>query len=260
MKISFIGSGRVATHLAIALQQSGHQIQQVYSPNLIHAQQLAIQVHAGAVDQLQQLDHQIDLLIIAVKDQAIAQVAQQLPKHLSNTLVLHTSGSTDLQVVQQHHLRCGVLYPLQTFSFEKSVDWKNVPLLIETTQPQDLILLQDLAHQLSQRVYVYSSAQRLSLHLAAVFACNFSNYCYDMAKQVVDGAVVDFSLLYPLILETAQKATQFDPKDVQTGPAVRQDQHILKMHQDILQHQQQSGLAEIYQQLSHAIQRRHTAT
>ncbi|MHA3049093.1 Rossmann-like and DUF2520 domain-containing protein [Acinetobacter sp. ANC 4641] len=257
MKISFIGSGRVATHLAIALQQSGHQIQQIYSPNLTHAQQLAIQVHAGAVDQLQQLDHQIDLLIIAVKDQAIAQVVQQLPEHLSHILLLHTSGSTNLQVLQQQHERCGVLYPLQTFSFEKSVDWQQVPLLLETSQPQDLTLLQDLAQQLSSRVYVYSSAQRLSLHLAAVFACNFSNYCYDMAKQVVDDAAVDFSLLYPLILETAQKATEFNPKDVQTGPAVRQDQQILQMHQDILQHQQRADLAEIYQQLSHAIQQRH---
>lgn len=257
MKISFIGSGRVATHLATALHQLGHQIQQIYSPNLIHAQQLATQVAAHAVNDLLQIDTEIDLLIIAVKDQAIAQVAEQLPEQLANVLLVHTSGSTDLNVLQKFHERCGVLYPLQTFSFEKSVDWSQVPLLIETHQSQDLYSLQDLAQQLSQRVYVYSSAQRLSLHLAAVFACNFSNYCYDMAKQVVDGASVDFSLLYPLILETADKATQFNPKDVQTGPALRQDQQILQMHQELLQKQQHGDLVEIYQKMSNAIQHRH---
>ncbi len=204
-----------------------------------------------------QIEIEIDLLIIAVKDQAIAQVAEQLPEQLANVLLVHTSGSTDLNVLQKFHERCGVLYPLQTFSFEKSVDWSQVPLLIETHQSQDLYSLQDLAQQLSQRVYVYSSAQRLSLHLAAVFACNFSNYCYDMAKQVVDGASVDFSLLYPLILETADKATQFNPKDVQTGPALRQDQQILQMHQELLQKQQHGDLVEIYQKMSNAIQHRH---
>lgn len=257
MKISFIGSGRVGTHLATALHQLGHQIQHIYSPNLTHAQQLATQVKAHAVNDLLQIDAEIDLLIIAVKDQAIAQVAEQLPKQLANVLLVHTSGSTDLNVLQKFHERCGVLYPLQTFSFEKSVDWSQVPLLIETHQSQDLCSLEDLAQQLSQRVYVYSSAQRLSLHLAAVFACNFTNYCYDMAKQVVDGASVDFSLLYPLILETADKATLFNPKDVQTGPAVRQDQQILQMHQELLQKQQHGDLVEIYQKMSNAIQHRH---
>nr|WP_151709824.1 Rossmann-like and DUF2520 domain-containing protein [Acinetobacter brisouii] len=257
MKISFIGSGRVATHLATALHQLGHQIQHIYSPNLAHAQQLATQVKAYAVNDLLHIDTEIDLLIIAVKDQAIAQVAAQLPEQLTNVLLVHTSGSTDLSVLQKFHERCGVLYPLQTFSFEKSVDWSQVPLLIETHHSQDLYSLQDLAQRLSQRVYVYSSAQRLSLHLAAVFACNFSNYCYDMAKQVVDGASVDFSLLYPLILETTQKATLFNPKDVQTGPALRQDQQILQMHQELLQKQQHGDLVEIYQKMSNAIQHRH---
>lgn len=258
MKISLIGSGRVATHLAMALQQFGHQIQQIYSPNLSNAQRLATRLSAMATDDLLQIDSDIDVLIIAVKDQAIAQVAAQLPDSLAQVLLLHTSGSTDLAVLQQVHQRCGVLYPLQTFSFEKAVDWSGVPLLIEAHQAEDLMLVQTLANSLSQRVYVYSSAQRLSLHLAAVFACNFSNYCYDMAKQVVDGTAVDFDLLYPLILETAQKATQFNPKDVQTGPAVRQDQKILQMHQQLLQKQQRSDLADIYQQMSQAIQFRHT--
>ena len=118
--------------------------------------------------------------------------------------------------------------------------------------------LHTLAESLSQRVYSYSSVQRLSLHLAAVFACNFSNYCYDMAKQVVDAEQVDFNLLYPLILETAQKATQNDPKQMQTGPAMRQDQNILQMHQQMLAQAQRADLAEVYALMSQQISQRHS--
>ncbi|OTL05278.1 F420-dependent NADP oxidoreductase, partial [Acinetobacter baumannii] len=99
--------------------------------------------------------------------------------------------------------------------------------------------------------------QRLTLHLAAVFACNFSNYCFDMAKQVVDAEQVDFSLLYPLILETAKKATENDPKQMQTGPAMRGDQNILAMHQSLLAQANRDDLKKVYQLLSDGIVKRH---
>ena len=119
------------------------------------------------------------------------------------------------------------------------------------------MLLAELANQLSTRVYSYTSAQRLSLHLAAVFACNFTNYCYDMAKQIVDAQHVDFSLLYPLILETANKALHNDPKQMQTGPAMRGDQNILKMHEQMLQKAQREDLKNIYQLMSQQILQSH---
>lgn len=114
-----------------------------------------------------------------------------------------------------------------------------------------------LANELSQRVYEYTSAQRLSLHLAAVYACNFANYCYDMAKQVVDAQQVDFSLLYPLILETAQKATAADPKAMQTGPAMRGDKNIIAMHAEMLEQSQRQDLKAVYALLSEQILKRH---
>ena len=101
-------------------------------------------------------------------------------------------------------MKSRVFYPLQTFSLERDVDWQATPLFVEATNKDDLVILSDLANSLSKRVYQYTSKQRLTLHLAAVFACNFSNYCFDMAKQVVDAEQVNFSLLYPLILETAK--------------------------------------------------------
>ncbi|MDR0236043.1 DUF2520 domain-containing protein [Acinetobacter sp.] len=257
MHISIIGSGRVATHLAQALS-SQHHIVQIYSRHLVHAETLATQVNAQAIDQITQIDPKIDLLIIAVSDQAIEQVIQSIALQLKDVLIVHTSGSTDLNVLTEYHLKSGVFYPLQTFSFERKVDWNNTPLFIEAALAEDLTILNALADSLSNRIYHYTSAQRLSLHLAAVFACNFSNYCYDMAKQVVDAQHVDFSLLHPLILETAHKATLNDPETMQTGPAMRGDMNILKMHQLMLEQQDRADLSHVYGMLSLQIQKKHS--
>ncbi|MGA6136593.1 Rossmann-like and DUF2520 domain-containing protein [Acinetobacter dispersus] len=256
MRITLIGAGRVATHLAKVLQLQ-HQIVQIYSRDLQHAQTLADQVNSQAITEVEQLDPQTDLVIIAVSDQAISSVIQAITQYLPDNLIVHTSGSTDLAILEQKHPRAGVLYPLQTFSFERAVNWSESPLFVEAVQAQDLTLLTDLANSLSQRVYQYSSTQRLTLHLAAVFACNFSNYCYDMAKQVVDAEQVDFSLLYPLILETANKATTNNPKEMQTGPAMRGDQNILNMHRQLLVDSNRTDLQDIYRLMSESILKRH---
>ena len=256
MRISFVGSGKVATHLAKTFS-SQHQIVQIMSRNLEHAKKLANQVGAQAIDDDHLLSSEIDLLVVAVSDQSIATVVQSISAQLFDVLMVHTSGSTDLKVLSNIHSNAGVFYPLQTFSFEREIDWAETPLFIEAKQPQALGILNQLANSLSKHVYHYSSSQRLSLHLAAVFACNFSNYCYDMAKQLVDQQQVDFSLLYPLILETAKKATQYDPVKVQTGPALREDHNILQMHQHLLEQANRPDLKEIYQLLSQAIITRH---
>lgn len=256
MRIGLIGAGRVAHHLAHVLNAQ-HQIMQIYSRSLDKAQHLAAQVGAEAIAEVEQLHSDLDLLIIAVSDQAIAQVIQEIHHDLNHVLIVHTSGSTKLDVLQQHHARSGVFYPLQTFSLEREIDWSETPLFIEAAFAEDQQLLMTLANSLSKKIYAYTSEQRLSLHLAAVFACNFSNYCYDMAKQVVDDQQVDFSLLYPLMMETAHKATQNDPRQMQTGPAMRGDRNILNMHQDLLATGQQYALAEVYTLMSQQILERH---
>ena len=256
MRISLIGAGRVATHLGRVLLKRGHEIVQVYNRNVNHAEALASQISADAVSGIAQLNPDIDLAIIAVSDQAISHVIEQLSNILKDVLIVHTSGSTNLSVLTHYHSRSGVFYPLQTFSLERDVDWANTPLFVEAVQTQDLKVLNTLAQSLSPRVYQYDSEQRLSLHLAAVFACNFSNYCYDMAKQVVDAKQVDFSLLYPLILETAKKATAHDPRQVQTGPAMRGDQNILNMHQQMLVDSDREDLQQCYQMMSEQISKR----
>ena len=256
MRISIIGAGRVAFHLAQGLSAQ-HELVQIYSRSFAKAEQLALQFKAQAVHTLQSLQADIDVLIIAVSDQSISQVIEQLHAYLPEVLVVHTSGSTHLNILQDIHPHSGVFYPLQTFSLERNIDWLQTPLFIETALPEDQQVLTTLANSLSNRVYHYNSEQRLSLHLAAVFACNFSNYCYDMAKQIVDAKQVDFSLLYPLILETAHKATKNEPRQMQTGPAMRGDQNILKMHQHLLAAGQQHDLAEVYRLMSQQILERH---
>lgn len=259
MRITIIGAGRVAYHLIRVLSVQ-HEIVQIYSRTLEKAQQLADQFQVQAIEKPEQLDNRVDLVIIAVSDQSIAMVIEQIHPYLPNNLIVHTSGSTHLDVLKQIHVRAGVFYPLQTFSVEREINWENTPLFIEAHDREDQNILQNLANSLSSKVYLYSSAQRLSLHLAAVFACNFSNYCYDMAKQVVDAQQVDFGLLYPLILETANKATQNDPRQMQTGPAMRGDQNILNMHQSMLEQSQRSDLAEVYALMSQQILQRHQAS
>ncbi|MEB5476046.1 Rossmann-like and DUF2520 domain-containing protein [Acinetobacter pollinis] len=257
MRISLIGAGRVANHLAKALVDAGHHIIQLYSHHHNSAEYLARNVNAIVAYNYQDLDPNIDFIIIAVTDAAIPEVAYALSTLEFKACILHTSGSTHLNVLTEYFPRAGVLYPLQTFSLEKQVDWKEIPLLIETAHHHDLESLEEMAKTLSSNIHIYNSEQRLSLHLAAVFACNFSNYCYDIAQQIVAQEKVDFSLLSPLILETAKKATQFIPSKVQTGPALRQDDAILSLHKDLMAQKNQKDFLEVYQVLSNQIKTRH---
>ena len=256
MRISLVGSGRVAFHLAKVLLAQGHHIVQVYARDFEKTQKFAEQFQENACQSLQQFQS-TDLIILAVSDSAIADIVKQVHEFFPDTLIVHTSGSTDIEVISQVHEKAGVFYPLQTFSFERDVNWQATPLFVEAVTDADQKLLLNLANSLSSRVYQYTSKQRLTLHLAAVFACNFSNYCFDMAKQVVDKEQVDFSLLYPLIIETAKKATENDPKQMQTGPAMRGDHNILKMHQDLLAQAERDDLKQVYQLLSDGIVKRH---
>lgn len=255
INVSFIGSGRVATQLSRALFEKNIKIKQIFSRNILHAKQLAETVLAEAIKDFSLLE-QVDIIFITVSDAAIDIVAQQLQQVNYTGLVVHTSGSTHLNRLSQYALRSGVFYPLQTFSFEYAVDWSKVPIFIEAGTEQDRITLENIANQLSSAIYCYDSEQRLSLHLAAVFACNFSNYCYDIAQQILQNSKVDTDLLQPLILETANKLNFFSAFQNQTGPAKRNDNHILALHESMLQSQQ--DWAQIYHIMSKNIQNRHS--
>lgn len=229
MNIVLLGSGNVATHLGKALAGAGYDVLQVYSPTATNAQSLAGELAAEAIDDISSVTADADLYVIAVKDDAIEQVAAQLPASLSGTVV-HTAGSVGVSVLAAHATRYGVLYPVQTFSKAKPVDFSLIPVAVEASDDATYQQLAQLAGSLSSRVFLCASHQRLALHVAAVFACNFTNHLYAIGADILHNHGLDFDLLRPLILETAEKAMQYRPEDVQTGPAARGDVHTMQRH------------------------------
>lgn len=232
MEIVILGSGNVATHLAYALKKAAYHIKQVYSPNPAHAKHLADGIGAEAIDNLFHVTTEADVYIIAVKDEAILEVASAL--RLRDKILLHTSGSTDMDLLKPYAPSYGVVYPLQTISKEVPIDFSKVPLIVEFSDQKTKEAIMNLAFKLSPLIHEYNSEQRRCLHLGAVISCNFSNYLYSIAHDFLATKEVDFSLLKPLIAETALKIQNHNPNDVQTGPAVRNDQHIIHKHLDLL--------------------------
>ena len=249
MRITIIGSGNVATHLAAAFKNAGHAIVQVYSRDMHNASLLAYHVKAEPIDNLEQINSETDLFVIAVKDDAIEPIAADLVQY--NKLIVHTSGATSLQTLQKHTQNAGVFYPLQTFSKTRELNFNAVPLCIEGTDDKITSTLNELAYTVSQNVYRVNSEQRKTLHLAAVFACNFPNYLYHVSQQLLAEKQLPFDLLRPLILETAEKIQELLPANVQTGPAVRNDEKTMTSHLDQLG--ENPDLQDIYKLLSQGI-------
>jgi predicted short-subunit dehydrogenase-like oxidoreductase (DUF2520 family) len=249
MRITIIGSGNVATHLAAAFKNAGHRIVQVYSRNLDNAALLAYHVKADPIDDLTQIDTETDLFVIAIKDDAIGLVAEQLAVH--QKLMVHTSGATDMYALLAFSDNVGVFYPLQTFSKTKEVDFRSVPLCIEAADQDIAKALKELAQGISNSVYNIDSMQRKTLHLAAVFACNFPNYLYNIAQQMLTEHQLNFDLMKPLILETAQKVQTVSPAKVQTGPAVRGDNMTMESHLKLMDGN--PWLQQVYTMLSQGI-------
>ncbi|PWS28394.1 DUF2520 domain-containing protein [Pedobacter yonginense] len=253
MKIAILGSGNVATHLSKALQAIGEDLVQVYSPNIEHAKILAEPLGASAINHLNEVVKDADLYIISVKDDAIAAVAEGLKG--ANGIVVHTSGTTDSNILSSKFENAGVLYPLQTFSKSKEVSFERIPLCVEANTDHNFDVLNKLAHKLSNQVYHLDAEKRRVLHLAAVFACNFTNHMYALANELLVKNNLDFEIIKPLIAETADKVMANLPENVQTGPAIREDNITIKKHLDMLSDLPE--LQEIYQKLSNSIKISH---
>jgi predicted short-subunit dehydrogenase-like oxidoreductase (DUF2520 family) len=199
---------------------------------------------------LAELPHVADLYIIAVKDSALLEVISKATKGREGQLFVHTAGSMPLSVFEGYADRCGVLYPMQTFSMDREVDFREIPLFIEASDAASLQQIRALADSISQHVYELSTADRKYLHLAAVFACNFANHCYTLAADVLQKKGLPFDVMLPLVDETARKVHELHPKDAQTGPAARGDQNVMQAQASLL-----DGKAkEIYELLSQSIQ------
>ncbi len=248
-RVILIGAGNVASHLGPALKKKGYSVVQVYSRTKAAAILLAKKTGAQAVTNLRSLK-EADIIIISVKDDALPKVAAQIR---TKALVLHTSGPLGLGVLKKCSPHTGVLYPLQTFSKEETVDMKSVPLCIEANSKQAWADLTELALKLSGTAYKVNSAKRETLHLAAVFACNFTNHFYGIAEKLMKQKGMPFYLLNPLIAETMRKASHGDPIKMQTGPAVRGDKKTMSKHLALLK--KEPELQRLYRLLSKSIMR-----
>ena len=255
MKIVLLGAGNLATQLAKALNRNGLPLEQIYSRTEASAARLAQTVGCHYTTRLDRLAP-ADLYICALKDSVLEGVLQQVPD-FGQALWVHTSGSLPMNVFEKHTHRYGVFYPLQTFSRGRDVAFDQIPICLETARPEDMPPLQQLASALSRRVVELSSGQRATLHLAAVFANNFSNCLYDVAAGILSRDGLDFSLLLPLIDETAAKVHGCTPFEAQTGPAVRMDMNVVSRHLQLLKRQKDESAAELYLVLSELINSRH---
>ncbi len=264
MEISFIGAGNIAWHLAPAFENAGHHINEVYSRQLTHARQLVSMLYdARTHSDLNFADSPSRLFVLAVPDDALADVCARLvlPEH---AILVHTSGSQPLSTLQKLvdvysdvPLRTGVFYALMTFSKgQPPLDFEAIPLCLEAGDPETETLLVALGQEISTIVYLVNSDERRTLHVAAVFACNFTNHLLAIAHDLTTAEQLEFDLLKPLIRETFRKALLTpNPADVQTGPARRGDHSILSSHLSYLS--SQPRLTAIYEVLSDSIQRRY---
>lgn len=233
MKVVIVGSGNVATHLSLALASlEGIEICQVYSPTEAHAEILAERLNCDFVTNPNQIRKDADVYLFALKDQALETVIRAVPAN--DGLWLHTSGSMPMQVFAGYTERYGVLYPLQTFSKSREISFRGIPLFIECHREEDKNCLEELARRLSGKVCELSSEKRRSLHLAAVFACNFTNHIYALAEEILAKEGLSRDYLFPLIDETAAKVHELPAQEAQTGPAIRYDENIINKHLGML--------------------------
>jgi predicted short-subunit dehydrogenase-like oxidoreductase (DUF2520 family) len=229
-----IGSGNLATHLSLALQRAGHDILQVYSRTEEHARLLAERLGCDTAGSTDAIRTDADAYIFAVKDDAIGELATAIGQQARPGIMIHTAGSVPMSIFQGKARHYGVLYPMQTFSKNREVDFRPIPCFIEASDAQTLDTIQQLAEGISEKVVEASSERRRKLHLAAVLACNLTNHCYRLAERVLEEEQTDFQLFLPLIMETARKVTQLSPREAQTGPMVRYDTQVMERQMQLL--------------------------
>lgn len=249
ISVVILGAGNVATHFFKAFNNTKDiRVIQWYNRHI-----QTIDYYKNMVDVTDDLSllKKADIYLIAINDDAIAKFSSQLP--FENKFVVHTSGSISLNALDKKNIR-GVFYPLQTFSKEAEIDFKNLPICIETADKACLGLLKKLAEDIGSKSYRVNSEQRSSLHLAAVFVNNFSNQLYRIAHEITESTSTNFDILKPLILETANKVQNLSPYMAQTGPAKRNDKKTIKKH---LKKLENSPHKAIYQLLTDSIQQTH---
>ena len=256
MRIVLVGAGGLGTNLGLALHEAGHDVLAVFSRTMEHARMLAERIGSQPTDDICALPNEADLFIVSVKDAVLTDVVQQLMQGREEQFFAHTAGSMPLELFQGMARHYGVFYPMQSFSKERRINFSEVPVFLEASDAQTLTQLKALSATLTPHVYELSTDERRYLHLAAVFACNFANHCYALSAEILQQHGLPFSVMLPLIDETARKVHHLSPLEAQTGPAVRYDLNVISKQQQLLD---DPDMRELYERLSKSIHQHATS-
>ncbi len=254
MKIGLIGTGNLAFHLVRGLFKHDITFQTIFGRNTIEGELLARKFNSTyEIDYNFETLCNFDLIIIAVSDSAIELVAKQISSFLnSNTLVVHTSGSVPISVLASYFKNVGSFYPFQTFTkLDKSLSWRDISIFlnVETKETTNLAsqkkYLLSIASTLSEKIFWLKDEDRIFLHIAAIFAHNFSNNFWRIGSEILKSKNLDFSVLLPLLKQAILKLEIMPPQQAQTGPAIRGDNAVVEKHYQLLQ-QNFPDYAELY--------------
>jgi len=251
MRIVIIGAGSVGTNLHHALAQKGIRAE------LVHARPLT--ADPAAVAALPKAD----CYIYTVADHALREVVSKV--QAPQALHLHTSGSMPIEVFGADKPHAGVLYFFQSFSREVLIDdWSGIPCIIEGRNIDDIAAIYSLAQCLTSHIYEANQHDRERLHIAGVFANNYTNLMYQIAADVLQGTQIPFEALLPLIDQTAVKVHTLKPFDAQTGPAKRGDKEVMNHHLKVIGERlpvtgdfSSEEIGEVYKALAALIEKAH---
>lgn len=256
-RIVFIGAGNLATHLSTALHRAGYDILQIFSRTESSAQQLAGKLGCAMTTCIDEVRPDADIYIFSVSDAVLGELIDRVPLR-EEALYLHTAGSIPMSVFAHRCRQYGVFYPLQTFSKTRPVKFEEIPLFIEGSSPEVTATLREMGEKITRQVIEASSQQRRYLHLAAVFACNFTNHLYAIAAELLEQQGLPFDALRPLIRETAAKIETLTPAAAQTGPAIRYDRNVMQKHIDLLDDEEEKEIYRILSKHIHQFASSHT--
>lgn len=251
--VSFIGSGNLATNLSLAFDGAGHDIQEVYSRQIANASALTEQLsNALPKIELDFSESKSSIFVIAIPDNAIQEITEKL-KVPNDCIIVHTSGTTSLDVLSklENKNQVGIFYPLQTFKKNNHIDFSKIPILFESASEKTNQLLKDLGKSISSEVKYVNSEDRKTIHLAAVFASNFTNRMLAASDEILRTKNISLELIKPLVIQSIENSFNTSPDESLTGPAKRNDLTTIKEHQKMLEHKPE--LRELYKLISNSI-------
>ena len=232
MNIVLLGSGNIATHLGNILYRNNFNVFEIYNKHDKSGSILAEKLNAKFINNLSEINKNADLYIISVIDDYIEELVSEL--EINNGIVVHTSGTKGIELLNKFD-NYGVFYPLQTFSKNTELNYDNIPFLLEANTKENVDKLKDFTSTFSNNIFDINTEKRRVIHTSAVFACNFTNYMFSVAEDILNKNNISFDILKPLIMETVDKAIANSPAKSQTGPAKRKDLNVINEHLKLLE-------------------------